>query len=97
MVAKRGDLKPVDEWEESIRNNAKHFNVVAFVPSKGGRVLQTFEDLPYAMAYGKEIMKDKTSRIRTAMIYAIGEYDHHALVGSYDTQGNWNPVIPKRW
>lgn len=50
MVAKRGDLKPVDEWEESIRNNAKHFNVVAFVPSKGGRVLQTFEDLSYAMA-----------------------------------------------
>jgi hypothetical protein len=98
MGAKRGDLKPVDEWEENIRNNAKYYNVVGFIPGKGGRTFQSFENLLWAKAYASELVKDKTVRIRSAMIYAIGpEYDHFALVGSYDTQGNWKEVIPKRW
>jgi hypothetical protein len=97
MGAKRGDLKPVDEWEESIRNNAKYYGVVGFVPGTGNRAYQAFEELSYAKAYAQQLMSEKDNRIRTAMIYAIGEYNHHALVGSYDTQGKWKEVIPKRW
>ena len=97
MVAKRGDLKPVDEWEESIRNNAKHYTVVGFQPGKGNRHFQTFDSVIWAKAYAQELMKNKTLRLRTAMVYAVGQYDNFALVGSVDTNLNYKEVIPKRW
>lgn len=97
MVAKRGDLKPVDEWEENIRNNAQYYNVVGWRPGGQKKEYQRFDNLVWAKAYAKELMKEKADRIRTAMIYAVGEYDHHALVGSYDINEQWKPVIPKRY
>lgn len=98
MVAKRGDLKPVDEWEETIRNNPKHYTVVGFRPGAGNRHFQSFENLIWAKAYANELMKDAGMyRLRTALIYAVSEYDNFALVGSVDTNLNYKEVIPKRW
>lgn len=96
-MAKRGDLKPVDEWEESIRNNPAYYSVVGFVPGTGNRAYQTFESFAYAKAYAGELIKDKASRIRAAMVYAVGQFDNFALVGSYNTDGEWKEVIPKRY
>jgi len=98
MVAKRGDLKPVDEWEETIRANPKHYTVVGFRPGAGNRHFQSFENLLWAKAYAKELMKEaKFYRIRTALVYAVGQYDNFALVGSVDTNERWKEVVPKRY
>lgn len=97
MGAKRGDLKPVDEWEERIRNNAKYYSVVGFVPGTGNRAYQAFDTLNLAKAYAKELIKDSTIRVRSAMVYAVGQFDNFALVGSYNTDGVWKEVIPKRY
>ncbi len=97
MVAKRGDLKPVDEWEENIRNNAKYFRVIGWRPGGRNQDYPNFDDLAWAKAYASELMKDKILRLRTAMVYAVGEYENFTLVGSIGNDGVWKPVIPKRY
>lgn len=97
MVAKRGELKPVDAWEENIRQNALYYRVVGFRPGHS-KTYQTFENLIWAKAYAAELMsKPDTYRLRAAMVYAVGEYEHATLVGSYGINKEWKPVIPKRW
>ena len=85
-MPKRGELKPMDEFEESIRANAVAYNVVMFQPGASSRVYQSFELLETAIAYGKVILSE-TNRIRSAMIYAIDRENHHALVGTIN-RGN---------
>ena len=97
MVAKVGDLKPVDEWEENIRKNAKYYTVIGFTPGKGNRHFQSFEDITWAKAYAIELMKDTSTRIRAAMVYAVNEYDNHALVGTCNADLKWKQVEPKRY
>jgi hypothetical protein len=80
-MAKRGELKPMDAWEHTIRNNAVAYNVVMFQPGKSSRVYQSFDNLEMAVAYSK-ITLQEPNRIRSAMIYAIDEGEHHALVGT---------------
>lgn len=81
MVAKRGELKPMDQFEESIRERAVAYNVVMFQPGKSSRVYQSFDTLEPAIVYSQEVLKEP-NRIRSAMIYAIDENTHHALVGT---------------
>jgi hypothetical protein len=80
-MPKRGELKPMDEFEESIRNNAVFYSVVCFQPVASSRVYQSFDILEDAIAYGKSILTEP-NRIRSAMIYAIDKDRHHALVGT---------------
>jgi hypothetical protein len=85
-MPKRGELKPMDEFEESIRNNAVFYNVVMFQPGVSTRIYQSFEILEHAIAYGKVVLSEP-NRIRSAMIYAIDQDNHHALVGTIN-RGN---------
>lgn len=94
---KRGDLKPMDAYEESIRKNAVCYNVVGFIPGSSHKSYQTFDNLIWAKAYAQELMKNTTLRLRTAMIYAIDEYQHHALVGTMDRELKWKEVVPARY
>ena len=97
MVAKRGELKPMDEWEETIRNNAVAYNVVMFQPGKSSRVYQSFDNLTMAVEYGKIVLQEP-NRIRSAMIYAIDESEHHALVGTINRHDCvFKKVEPKRY
>lgn len=80
-MAKRGELKPMDAWEETIRNNAVSYSVVMFQPGTSSRAYGSFDNLDRAIAYGK-IVLEEPNRIRSAMIYAIDKDDHHALVGT---------------
>lgn len=97
MAAKKGDLKPMDAFEESIRNNAVAYNVVMFQPGKSSRVYQSFEELEPAIAYSK-IVLEEPNRIRSAMIYAIDEHQHHALVGTVNRHDlAFKKVVPSRY
>jgi hypothetical protein len=96
-MAKRGELKPMDAWEQTIRSNAVAYNVVMFQPGASSRVYQSFDNLPMAVEYGKIVLQEP-NRIRSAMIYAIDEGDHHALVGTigrHDLQ--FKEVEAKTW
>jgi hypothetical protein len=96
-MAKRGELKPMDAWEQTIRSNAVAYNVVMFQPGASSRVYQSFDNLPMAVEYGKIVLQEP-NRIRSAMIYAIDEGDHHALVGTisrHDLQ--FKEVEVKTW
>ena len=80
-MPKRGELKPMDAFEQSIRDSAVGYNVVMFQPGQSSRVYQSFDNLTTAVEYGKVVLQEP-NRIRSAMIYAIDESDHHALVGT---------------
>ena len=96
-MAKRGELKPMDEFEEAIRANAVAYNVVCFQPGASSRVYQSFEVLEHAIAYGKVVLAEP-NRIRSAMIYAIDAQDHHALVGTINRGSlEFKKVEPKRY
>ena len=96
-MAKRGELKPMDAWEHTIRDNAVAYNVVMFRPGKSSRVYQSFDNLDKAIAYSEITLQEPTT-FRSAMVYAIDKGEHHALVGTmikYDLQ--WKPVEAQTW
>ena len=96
-MAKRGELKPMDAWEHTIRENAVAYNVVMFQPGKSSRVYQSFDNLPMAIEYGKIVLQEP-NRIRSAMIYAINDGDHHALVGTIGRHNlEFKEVEAKTW
>jgi hypothetical protein len=80
-MPKRGELKPMDAFEQSIRDSAVGYNVVMFQPGVSSRVYQSFDNLQMAIEYSKVVLQEP-NRIRSAMIYAIDKNDHHALVGT---------------
>jgi hypothetical protein len=96
-MAKRGELKPMDAFEEGIRNSAVAYNVVMFQPGVSSRVYQSFAKLQEAIEYSKVVLKEP-NRIRSAMIYAIDESEHHALVGTVKRSDcEFKPVVPDRY
>ena len=97
MTAKRGEPKGMDAWEEGIRQNAVAYNVVMFQPRASSRVYQSFEQLEPAVEYSKVVLQEP-NRIRSAMIYAIDENNHHALVGTVNRHDlKWKEVEVKTW
>lgn len=96
-MAKRGELKPMDAWEETIRENAVGYNVVMFQPGKSSRVYQSFDNLKMAVEYSRVVLEEP-NRIRSAMVYAIDETNHHALVGTMRREDlTFKHVVPKTW
>lgn len=97
MLARRGELKPVDADEENIRSNAKYYTVVGFRPGHGRKLYQQFENLEWAKHYCKQLLRDGSLRLRAAMIYAVDEYDRNALVGTMNLDEIWKDVEVKRY
>ena len=96
-MAKRGELKPMDAWEEGIREKAVAYNVVLFQPGSSSRVRGTVDSIESATQHGLELLAEN-SAARSVMIYAIDEFDHHALVGTIDRHSKtYKPVIAKRY
>mgnify|MGYP005994244665 CR=1 FL=1 len=96
-MAKRGELKPVDADEFRIRSNAKYYTVVGFRPGLGRKLYQRFDNLVWAKAYCKELLREKELRLRAIMIYAVDEYDRNALVGTMNLDEIWKDVEVKRY
>ena len=96
-MARRGDLKPVDADEYRIRSNAKYYTVVGFRPGLGRKLYQRFDNLVWAKAYCKELLREKELRLRAIMIYAVDEYDRNALVGTMNLDEIWKDVEVKRY
>lgn len=84
MTRKKGEATDMDLYEQSIRENADTYAVITFKPGSGMKTARVFnnDQLKHAIEYSKVLMQEKTFRIRAAMIYAIDEYNHHALVGT---------------
>ena len=96
-MAKRGEMKPVDADEHRIRVNAKYYTVVGFRPGLGRKLYQRFDNLVWAKAYCKELLREKELRLRAIMIYAVDEYDRNALVGTMNLDEIWKDVEVKRY
>ena len=93
-MGKRGELKDMDGFEEGVRQSAVQYNVVLFQPRKPSLVSGTFKDLGEAQTYSRDMLSEQT-KVRSAMIYAIDESDHHALVGTITLNMKLNLVIPE--
>lgn len=96
-MARRGELKPTDAEENRIRSNAKYYTVVGFRPGQGRKLYQRFDNLVWAKAYCKELLRNGSLRLRAAMIYAVDEYDCNALVGTMGLDEVWKDVEEKRY
>lgn len=94
-MPRKGEMGDMDKYEQSIRDNAKDFVVTGFQPGSSVRSYMRFESLRYAIEYGKQLLKDQT-RLRSVLIYALDEYEHHALVGTISIRDMiWKEVRPK--
>lgn len=80
-MAGKGELKPMDAYEKGIRDNVVCYSVIGFIPRTSAKTYFTTESLLQAKVYAKQLLLDEV-RIRSAMIYALDEYDHHALHGT---------------
>lgn len=93
-MPRKGELNIVDADEQRIRDNPEFYNVAFFQPKTSTRINKSFYEIEYAINYAKEILSE-TNRIRSAMIYAIDEYNNHALVGTMQRDLKWKEVVPK--
>lgn len=94
-MPRKGEMGDMDKYEQSIRDNANEFVVAGFKPGSSVRSYMRFCDLRYAIEYGKQLLEDET-RLRSIMVYALDEYEHHALVGTMRRDDMvWKEVQPK--
>lgn len=82
---------PVDEHTKSVIDNAQFYNVAFFQPGTSTRIYQAFDKLETSKKYA-EVTLSEPNRIRSAMIYAIDEYENHALVGTMGRDLVWKEV-----
>ena len=80
-MARKDELKPMAAFEKSVVDNSESYSVVGFIPGSSSRTRFTTTSLAQAIAYGKQLLLDEV-RLRCAMIYAIDQYNHHALHGT---------------
>lgn len=95
-MARKGELKPMDAFEEDVRQNAVQYNITLFVPGSSTRLKETTETLQEAIARCNELLEDN-ARARSAMVYAVDENDRFAMVGSVNRGSEWKPVVVKRY
>ena len=94
-MPRKGEMGDMDKYEQSIRDNAKDFVVAGFQPGSSVRSYMRFDNLRYAIEYGKQLLKDEV-RLRSILVYALDEYEHHALVGTMNRHDmTWKEVKPK--
>jgi hypothetical protein len=91
-MTKKGELSPVDEAEQKIRDNAEYYSVAMFQPGSSTRATITFARLDHAIKYC-EVVLAEPNRYRSGMIYAVDKTERFAMVGSMDRRLNWKPVV----
>lgn len=84
-------IHPVDEHTQNVIDNAQFYNVAFFQPGTSTRIYQSFDKLETSKKYA-EVTLSEPNRIRSAMIYAIDEYENHALVGTMGRDLVWKEV-----
>lgn len=82
-MPRRGQMSDQDAADEVVRNNAAYYNVVLHVPQKNSRVYYSSEVLEDAIEFAESVYEDENlPRVRSAMVYAVDENDHFALMGT---------------
>ena len=93
----KGELKPLDKYEEDIRNG-EHTKFVVNGFKTGGsiRFPEEFVTATGAQEFSRQVLSEGV--YRAALIYAIDEYDH-AVLHSTLKRGDDNFSYPKvqRW
>jgi hypothetical protein len=80
-MAKRGELKPMDAFEESVRATAVKYNVVGFRPGHDSKLYHSYPSLVLAKIAAQNLILQPLG-LRCVMIYAIDVDEHHALVAT---------------
>lgn len=94
-MPRRGEMSDTDRFEQNIRDTASEWVVSSFTPGTSVRGRMKFNELDYAIQYGRQLLEDEV-RVRSIMVYALDEYDHHALVGTINrTDMQFKEVKPK--
>ena len=91
-MTKKGELSPVDEADQKIRDNAEYYSVALFQPGSSTRSTMSFARLDHAIKYC-EVVLTEINRYRSGMIYAIDKTGRFAMVGSMDRKLKWKPVV----
>lgn len=90
-MPKKGQMSDQDAADEVVRQNAVYYNVVLHVPQRNSRVHYSSESLDEAVEFAETVFDDENlPRVRAAMVYAVDENDHFALMG---TTNRFNPVF----
>lgn len=82
-MPRKGEMSDQDAADEIVRNNADHYNVVLHIPQKNSRVHYSSKELDEAIKFAETVYQDENiPRVRAAMVYAVDEHDHFALMGT---------------
>lgn len=92
----KGDLKPMDAYEQTIKDNAISYKVVFFQAATSARLTFTCDNFDEANDEAVKILSE-SNKIRSVMVYAANQYENHAMVGSMGRDLIWKPVIPSRF
>lgn len=94
---RKGQMSDQDAADEAVRARATHYNVVLYVPQKNSRVYFTDTELTAAIEFAESVYEDpELPQARAAMVYAVDENDHFAMMGSTNRfDQKFKPVVIK--
>jgi len=82
-MPRKGQMSDQDAADEVVRKNAVYYNVVLHVPQKNSRVYYSNENFEEVVNFAETVYDDQhLPRVRAAMVYAVDENDHFALMGT---------------
>ena len=92
-MSRKNQLKPVDEAEEHVRNNAIGYKVVLFVPQSSNRDNATFVSFDKALDYAESSLENY--EYRCAMIYAFDKIEKYILHGTLRRNQDYKKCLVK--
>lgn len=83
-MAKAKKKTDQDLFEEQIRENATHYNVVLHIAQRLSKVYHSGDTLEAAIEFAETVYDkvDEYGKVRSAMVYAVNEDERFSLVGT---------------
>lgn len=95
-MSKKGQLKPVDEAEQAIRDKPLFYSIAKYTQGRPNERV-TAKTLQEAQEQA-DLMRKNDNKFRTIFIYAVGDYDRVALVSTYSRLADkWKVVVPQTY
>jgi hypothetical protein len=96
-MPRRGEMSEQDVADELVRHNASYYNVVLHAAQQNSRIHFSSPDLGDAIEFAENVYQDINQvACRCAMVYAVDEHDHFALMGTTNKyQYKFKPNVVK--
>lgn len=98
-MTRKVKMSDQDAADEIVRENAEYYNVVLHMAQQDSRVHYSSRHLEEAVSFAESVYNDENmGKVRAAMVYAVDEHRHFALVGTTNRfKSEFKPNVVKTY